>query len=263
MTVGGGLIADRAAVTESPDGVRALAGFLTGSEAKTLADRLGDGDSLPVVLVAVPPARRDQVRELMGRAGLGPQDVEGSVRVLRAIEGAHDRTTYATPVWTLPGNLAQSGGLTSQMSSLVLGAQVSVTCATYNFTRSSALWHALEKVSGRPGVSVRLYLDTAAADHRAPGWTGPMTTTGDVARALRRVTVLRTRIRDGSLVRTHAKFLAIDHRFLIVTSANFSMSAERRNVELGVVIDDPALTESVERQMRDVENEIYEVVPPR
>lgn len=245
------------------DGVRALAAFLTGSAAKALADRLQGGDSLPVVLVAVAAARRDQIRDLLRRAGVGPADVDGSVRVLRAIEGAHQRTTYATPVWTLPDNLAQSGHLTSQMSSLVLGARASVTCATYNFARSSALWGALEEVSGRPEVCVRLYLDTAAADRRAPGWYGPMTTTDDVARTLRRVTVLRTRERDGSLVRTHTKFLAIDHRFLIVTSANFSMSAEHRNAELGLVIDDPSVTESVERQMQLVENEIYEVVSPR
>ena len=37
---------------------------------------------------------------------------------------------------------------------------------------------------------------------------------------------------DGQLVRDHAKFLVIDHRFLLVTSANFSRSAEFNN-ELG------------------------------
>lgn len=245
------------------DGVLALAEFLTGSEAKGLADRLEDGDTLPVVLGAISATRREAVKTLLAQAGVGPSDVGGGVRVLRAIEGAHRRTSYATPVWTLPGTLARSGHLTSQMSSLVLGARMSVTCATYNVTQTSALWEALAEVSRRPEISVRLYLDTAAADHRSPEWRGPMTTTVDVARALPRVTVLRTRRRDGAFVRTHTKFLAIDHRFLLVTSANFSRSAEERNVELGVVIDDPALTESVQRQMRLVEDDVYEVVPPR
>lgn len=250
-------------MTTDGEGVRALAAFLSGSEAKGIADRLADRDTLGVALDAVGATRRHRVRALIVRAGLGTADVTSAVQVLRAIEGARSDPTYATPVWTLPGNLAQSGHLTSQMSSLVLGAQESVTCATYNFARSSALWEALASVSGRPDVSVRLYLDTQAADRRAPGWQGPMTTTQEVARTMRRVVVLRTRERDGQLVRSHTKFLAIDHRTLVVTSANFSASAELRNVEMGLVVQDRALTEGVELQMRLVEDEVYERVPAR
>lgn len=245
------------------DGVRALAAYLTGSEARTIADRLADGDTINVALRAVTTARRDEARDLIEAVRLGGGDVAGMLRVLRAIEGARSDPAYAVPVWTLPGNLARAGHLTSHMTWLVAGARESVTCATYNFARSSALWQALAQVSERPEVSVRLYLDTAAADQPSPGWRGPTTSTADAARALRRVTVLRTRQRTGQLVRSHAKFLAIDHRTLVVTSANFSLSAEQRNVELGVVIEDRALTESIERQLRLVEAELYERVSPR
>lgn len=68
---------------------------------------------------------------------------------------------------------------------------------------------------------------------------------------------------DGALVRNHAKFLAIDHRFLLITSANFSWSAEYGNVELGIAIDDPNLTEAVEREMRRAEGSLYDPVTPR
>ncbi len=61
-------------------------------------------------------------------------------------------------------------------------------------------------------------------------------------------------------MRNHAKFLAIDHRFLLVTSANFSWSAEYGNVEFGVLIDNPNLTESVEREIYRVEDQLYERV---
>ena len=43
-------------------------------------------------------------------------------------------------------------------------------------------------------------------------------------------------------------------------SANFSYSAEERNVELGLRLDDPALAHSVEKQMRDLEETVYEPV---
>ncbi|WP_051987830.1 phospholipase D-like domain-containing protein [Janibacter hoylei] len=73
-------------------------------------------------------------------------------------------------------------------------------------------------------------------------------------------TVLRSRPLKGKQVRTHAKFFAIDHRTLVITSANFSKSAEFHNVELGLRIDDPALTASIESQMQNLEQYIYEVV---
>jgi len=68
---------------------------------------------------------------------------------------------------------------------------------------------------------------------------------------------------DAGQQRNHAKFLAIDQRFLLVTSANFSWSAEYGNVELGVLIDNQNLTESVERAMRDLEDRLFERIPRR
>jgi phosphatidylserine/phosphatidylglycerophosphate/cardiolipin synthase-like enzyme len=62
--------------------------------------------------------------------------------------------------------------------------------------------------------------------------------------------------------RNHAKFLAIDHRFLLVTSANFSWSAEYGNVELGVLADNVNLVQVIESQMRRVEESLYEKVEP-
>ncbi|MCA1676885.1 MAG: phospholipase D-like domain-containing protein, partial [Actinobacteria bacterium] len=65
---------------------------------------------------------------------------------------------------------------------------------------------------------------------------------------------------DGMPVRNHAKFLAIDHRFLLVTSANFSWSAEHGNVELGVLADNANLVQAVESEMRRAEDSLYEQV---
>ena len=86
--------------------------------------------------------------------------------------------------------------------------------------------------------------------------------TGEVAAHLRPAVVLRTRAFDGGYVRNHAKFLAIDHRFLLVTSANFSWSAEHGNVELGVLADNANLVQVIESEMRRVEDALYERVTP-
>jgi phosphatidylserine/phosphatidylglycerophosphate/cardiolipin synthase-like enzyme len=67
-------------------------------------------------------------------------------------------------------------------------------------------------------------------------------------------TVLRTRPLGGRPTRNHSKVVSVDHRFLLVTSANFSWSAEYGNLQLGVLIDNVALAEAVENKMRQVED---------
>lgn len=239
------------------DACRELAAYLTGSEAKEIADRLAAGDPFVRATTVVGHARRSAARELLDRAGLRHGPVDVTVAVLSAIQGAHSRVTTIGTVWTAPGNLAQQGQLTASIHHYVDRARESVICSTFNFQRSSALWVALTGASSRPEVAVRMYMDTAAADKEPAGWK-PTTTA--VAQAMRGATVLRTRQHSGQLVRNHAKFVAIDHQYLIVSSANFSKSAERLNVELGLVIEDPILTQVVERQMSAFEASVYEVV---
>ena len=263
--------------SEPPSPLRALGAFLTGSEADGIAARLSGGATLSQALVVVPAPRRARARELLGAAGLGPQTREHSVAVLCAVAGAASRIKDVSPVWTAPAGAVGGGALTADVFALVGSANSSVVCATYNLQPSSALWAALVDLRARrPGVSVRLYLDTQAADgpfHRPEGRRGyweqnhdrggsSRLKTGEIARKLRGAVVMRTRAPkdDGRAVTSHAKFLSIDHRFLLVGSANFSYSAEERNVELGLRLDDPALAYSVEKQMRDLEETVYEPV---
>lgn len=240
-----------------PGSARHIGRLLTGTEAKAIADRLADGDTLTAALRAIPPAHRIEVRPLLGTNPFSSAGREAAIAVLRAVEGARSITTSIDPIWTMPGHLAQSGPLTSSVAHLVDGARQSITCSTFNFQKSSGLWSALQAAAQRPEITVRVYLDTNAADGHPKSWSP---TTAEVASHLQPATVLRTAEFDGAYVRNHAKFLAIDHRFLLVTSANFSWSAEHGNVEFGVRIDNPNLTEAVEREMRRVEEVVYERV---
>ncbi|MFC8943695.1 phospholipase D-like domain-containing protein, partial [Streptomyces griseoincarnatus] len=108
--------------------------------------------------------------------------------------------------------------------------------------------------SRRPGGGVRVYVAAGAS----AGGSGP--SAGEVAEWLAPGEAFRTRDFDGRPVRNHAKFLSVDHRFVVVTSANFSWSAEYGNIELGVRIDDPSLADRVEREMRDAEDVLYEPI---
>jgi len=239
------------------DACRELAAYLTGSEANQLADRLLTGQPKSMAMSVVAPSRVGKVRALIERAGLA-DDRARLVAVLSSIAGAHAGTTSVTPVWTTPGHMAGAGQLTSSIHHYVSAARESVICSTFNFQRTSALWDALKVAAGRRELAVRIYVDTAAADDKPAPWKP---STAEVAGAMRGAKVFRTIAWSGKLVTNHAKFIAVDHQFLVVMSANFSKSAEHRNVELGLVIKDPLITQSVERQMAALEAGVYERVP--
>lgn len=236
---------------------RELAAYLTGSEAREPAAQLGAGRPLSMSIRAVAAVRRQQARVLLERIG----GVEAWVPVLTAIDGAHSRAVAIDAVWTAPGNLVKYGSLGSSVHNYVKAARESVVCSTFNFQESSALWPALTAAAARTELDVRIYMDRRAADWNNGDVRTP--TTQEVADTLIGATVLRTKKYAGSWVRNHAKFLAIDHQFLLVTSANFSESAEHRNVELGLIVGNPALTQSVETEMSGFERELYEVVRRR
>jgi phosphatidylserine/phosphatidylglycerophosphate/cardiolipin synthase-like enzyme len=231
-------------------------------------------ETLTMALRVISPGRRAHARELIEAigsvaAGIPTDDPHGAVLpVLRAIQGARSELTSISTIWTMPGHLAQSGPLTSSVAHLVEHARQSVTCSTFNFQRTSTLWPALAQAARQPGITVRIYLDATAASrpHRVgtARASGPLSTPTpeEVATFLRPAVVLRSRPFDNAAVRNHAKFLVIDHRFLLVTSANFSWSAENHNIEFGVLHDNRNLAESVEREMRNAEDTIFEVITP-
>ncbi len=227
-----------------------LGALLTGTEARLAAQALGEGESVSSAFGIVEAGRRAEALELVAAAGLrARRDV--LITVLRGIEGARFRATRVDTLWTMPAHLAGSGGLTSSLVELVDRARESIVCSTFNFQRTSGMWVALRQVALRPETSVRIYLDSAAAAG------GRAASPEDVAVQLAPAVVLATGTFDGKPVRNHAKFVSIDHRWVVITSANFSWSAEYGNVELGVVIDDPNLADRIEREMRDAEDIVY------
>lgn len=233
--------------------VRALGAFLTAAEASAVAARLYIGESFTSASAAIESSRRPEVAELIRTAGLR-QSPDVLAAVLLSIAGARGAVTGVNALWTMPGFVAQSGPLTTSVTQLVADARSSVVCSTFNFQETSGLWIALRDAASRPEIGLRVYVDA----HASNGASGPDAST--IAANLNPGVVLRTRPFQGRLVRNHAKFLCVDHRFLVVTSANFSWSAENANVELGVLLDNPSLAESVEREMRVAENSIYEAV---
>lgn len=227
----------------------ALGGYLTVGEAEGLASLLEAGEHSVHALAWVSPARRGHAADLLKEAGLGHEHSALSVAVLRAIAGAKSVHHELVPVWTMPGNEAKVGHLTSEFHRMVTGARVSVTCATYNFSPSSNMWKALRTTSEQPGVTVIVYVDANKGD--------PV----GVKAQLPRATVYRSaQLPDGQPIVSHTKFIVVDHQIVLLTSANFSHSAENRNIEFGLSIRDNGLATSIETTMTSKHGSLYELV---
>jgi len=227
----------------------ALGEFLTAREAVGIAAQLSAGQHSAAALREVSPARREEAKKRLAAAGIGHEAVDRSLAVLGAISGAKIPSDRITPVWTMPGNEATAGRLTGEFHRLVDAARQSVTCATYNFEPTSQMWTALQEASERPGVSVTVYLDESVSDAEK------------IKAQLGRAAVYRSAaLLGGEPVVSHAKFVVIDHEIVLVTSANFSYSAENRNVEFGLLVHDSGLAASVEDMMASKHGTLYEAV---
>ena len=233
------------------DPLAELGNVLTATEAERLARQFGAGVPTSIAVREIAMSRREQVKGLLVAAGIGPSDPSRAVSVLRAIRGAKTVLRELTPVWTMPGNEANIGHLTREFHRIVGAARQSVTAATYNFQDTSQMWTALKSASEQPGVGVTVYVDAGVAD------------AATVKVQLPQATVYRSAVLpNGKPVVSHAKFIVVDHELLLITSANFSYSAENRNVEFGILVRDTALATSVEATMTSKHGTLYELMQP-
>ncbi len=232
------------------DSHEALGAFLTAYEAARLAALFQAGATTSRALKEVHAARRSEAKQLLAEAGIGPNQRAASVAVLRAIAGARAVQTAITPVWTMPGPHATIGRLTSEAQRIIDDARMSIVCSSFNFTPHSAMWRSLQTAATRPQVAVTVYLDAAAGSPDA------------VAGHIPKATVLRTLTVPGATkpLVSHAKFIVVDHTITLLTSANFSWSAENTNIELGLLIHDTGLAASIESLMRSKHGLLYEPV---
>lgn len=233
----------------SNDPLRALGEYLSADEAETLAVLLEAGEHTTHALASVGAARRDRVAELLKAAVIGHLSRDLSVAVLRSIAGAKAAHRDLVPVWTMPGNEATVGHLTNQFHDVVTAARISVTCATYNFSSTSKMWDALKTASEASDVIVCVYVDAEKGDPAG------------VKARLPRATVYRSvSLPDGQPVVSHTKFIVVDHEVVLLTSANFSYSAENRNIEFGLLIHDSGLAASIESTMAGKRGILFELV---
>jgi phosphatidylserine/phosphatidylglycerophosphate/cardiolipin synthase-like enzyme len=138
--------------------------------------------------------------------------------------GAEGRSTYALA------------------ADLIDEADRRVVAATYSVSTSSPYVKALKRAVARD-VDVTVLVDP---EHQEGGVTALIS-------ALPGVRFLRMPPNtSGVWAAMHAKFVVVDDQVAFVTSANFSTAAADRNLELGVIVDQPPVARALAKHVEEL-----------
>lgn len=160
------------------------------------------------------------------------------------------RSTPPELVWTGPETRRSGARDTAVvLADLFRRATASVLLAGFVFDHAAEVLGPLHEAMKR-GVTCRLFADGIAADDfMRESWPfGPPFP--DVYGFLPE---------KGVFASLHAKCVVVDGRWVFVTSANFTDRGQTRNVEVGVLLDDPRLASVLEAQF--VAGEWFRRVP--
>ncbi len=145
-------------------------------------------------------------------------------------------------VWTGPEALVSTARDTLVVvRELFENAQKSVLIGGYAFDHGKEIFAPLHKVMAERGVETTMFVDSAE------GFLEKNWPFGDPLPAIYcdpRTADLEAR---SSL---HAKCIVVDEARALVTSANFTDRGQTRNIEMGVLVDDPGLATRLVHQWR-------------
>ena len=194
------------------------------------------------------------VPELQGlfEKGATPLAVAWGLDRLVAEREIQQAARRAELVWTgpeVPG--AGSRDTSVVVRELIEGAERSVLIATYAIYQGAQVFKLLaERMAALPDLSVRMFVNVARpAGSQA---TDDQLLRGFVERFVIDDWPAGARLPEvffdpralstapGPKAVLHAKCIVVDDRIAFVTSANFTEAAQQRNIEAGVVLNDPA-----------------------
>lgn len=203
---------------------------------------------------------KNQVALLYGV--LGGHSKPACLTILRSV--LEERAKHARPhpelVWTGPESLqAHARDTAILLRELFESARQRVVLAGYSFWNAESVLKPLQDVMVEHGVEAHFFVDvkqpdTQPEDEEAYGqeklarfleanW--PFATPPPALYCDRRA--LRPG-HGGNYCSLHAKCVAVDSRRAFVSSANFTLRAQDRNIETGVLVDDPHFAQQLDRQ---------------
>lgn len=172
--------------------------------------------------------------------GLNAIGREGALGVIRAVLAERrGRSTPPELVWTGPESRRSGARDTAVvLADLFAKATTTVLLAGFVFDHASDVLGPLHAAIRR-GVSCRIFADGEAAN-------GFVNTHWPFGPPFPEVYGFKPAA--GVYASLHAKCVVVDGRWVFVTSANFTDRGQTRNIEVGVVLEDPRLAAVLEAQ---------------
>ncbi len=126
---------------------------------------------------------------------------------------------------------------------LIDSAHTSILVAMYEAKEYNATMPILDALcnASKRGVAVRVLLDDEIQDNNA-------------TIAYLRACGVNASL-DSRRVRTHAKFMIVDGRYVLLGSTNWSFSALHKNHEVDILVDDPKIAEELTSYFYNVSRE--------
>ena len=176
-------------------------------------------------------------------------------------ERAHNVRPRPELVWTGPeGTQAHARDTAVVLRELFESARKRVVLAGYSFTNAESVLRPLQQVMVTHGVEAHFFVNVAQPDHAQTNeeaygqsqlaaflkanW--PFSSPPPAVYCDKRA--LQPGGLGGEYCSLHAKCVAVDSRRAFISSANFTLRAHDRNIETGVVLDDPHFAQALDRQ---------------
>jgi phosphatidylserine/phosphatidylglycerophosphate/cardiolipin synthase-like enzyme len=191
----------------------------------------------------------------LGRLGGLPPELARSFALALVDERSQNACPQVQLVWTGPETISSTARDTATVvRELFSRARKSVLVAGYAFDHGADILEPLYQAMKAHGVDTRMFVDIPRGDGKESAsslvaqwkasfflenWLFPL-----------RPTIYfdpRAVSREG-YSSLHAKCIVIDDRYALVTSANFTDRGQDRNIEVGVVIEDPFFGRSLVEQ---------------
>ncbi len=183
--------------------------------------------------------------------------------VLLGIESSREASPRPAVLMTIPNRGGKTSKQTRSFVDVVGSAERSLVCMTYNFQKSTQYFDELKRLATRDSFELEIYVDGRLAheSEQNQGRVGSLTLK-QIRWHFPNAHIFASK-RDGERwITSHAKVFVIDGIKVLTTSANFSESAENRNVEIGVLIEDATTAKQITDQLALInQGLVYEEYP--
>lgn len=184
-------------------------------------------------------------------------DQAGVAAVIQAVlaERVARPLSRADLVWTGPETRVSAARDTAVvLRELFTKASQSVLLAGFAFTDGKDIFAPLHEAMRDRGVVARLFLHLDDVAGHSPddsarlGIQRFLAENWPFADPTPAIYYDPRTVTPGSSINLHAKCVVVDERWALIGSANFTHNAQARNIEAGVLIDDPVFAHDLVRQ---------------